>query len=367
MIPSKRTTLYDLHLQLGAKMVEFAGYQMPVQYKDGIIKEHLHCRSQAGFFDVSHMGQFWLTGDKVAMELERLTPSAISDLVNGQQQYTVLMNAAGGVIDDVIVSRFDDGFLMVVNAACKDKDLAHLEKHSGSEIRLEVLSDRALFALQGVEAVKVLQKFSGDIAQLQFMHSCKTTIHDIDCIISRCGYTGEDGFEISLPNGQALKLAELLLNDDKVKPIGLGARDTLRLEAGLCLYGHELDETVSPVAAGLSWTFRKDFSTVLGGDRLLADRKSGTAQKRVGLLVDGKQPVRADCKLFNQQNAAIGIVTSGGFSPTLQRPIAMAYINSEEITDNPCLYANVRNKNIPITLSRLPFVAHRHHKKPVRS
>ena len=357
----KYTPLYQLHLQLGAKITEFAGYQMPLQYQEGIIKEHLHCRSQVGFFDISHMGQFWLTGKHIDQELEKFIPSAISSLKTGQQQYSVLLNENAGVIDDIMLTRFEEGFLLVVNAACKEKDFAYLKTQLSSNSQITALSEQALLALQGVDAVNVLQKFSVEIANLKFMHGCKTQLDGIECFVNRCGYTGEDGFEISVANQYAMDIAELLLKDDRVKPIGLGARDTLRLEAGLCLYGHELDETINPLAAGLSWTLRKNLQTLICSDRLANYKKQGTGQKRVGLLIEGKQPVRAGAILLNQNHEEIGIVTSGGFSPTLKQAIAMAYVNVEEISQNAQFYAQVRNKQIPACLTKLPFVAHRYY------
>ncbi len=363
MAIAKQTALYELHLKLKAKMTLFAGYQMPLQYQNGIISEHVHCRSKVGFFDISHMLQLWLTGNNAAASLEKLSPSAISKLKIGQQLYTVLTNSLGGIIDDIVVTRFEDGFLLVVNAACRDKDLIQLKTLLNPECKISVLNEQALFALQGPDAVKVLEKYCPDAKELNFMQSRQTLFNGEDCIVSRCGYTGEDGFEISITNQNALVTARLLLADKRVKPIGLGARDSLRLEAGLCLYGHELDETINPVAAGLTWTFRNDLKSLIGGDKLLQAKEKGTQQKRVGLLVEGKRPVRAGYLLFNQQGLEIGKVTSGSYSPVLKQPIAMAYIDSDEISNNACLYAQIRDKKIPVTITQLPFVPHRYHRQ----
>ena len=249
----KQTPLYNLHLKLGAKMVPFAGYHMPLQYDKGIIHEHLHCRSQAGFFDISHMGQCLILGDSAAGELEQLTPSDITGLKSGKQKYTVLTNNDGGIIDDIIITRIDSGLMIIVNAACKDKDFAHLKSHLSGQCEFKELPDHALLALQGPLAATVMQKYSADAAGLSFMQACETEINGIPCTISRSGYTGEDGFEISVANQYAEHLACLLLAEDAVEAVGLGARDTLRLEAGLSLYGHELNETITPVEAGLQW------------------------------------------------------------------------------------------------------------------
>ena len=341
----KYTPLYALHKELNAKLVAFAGYEMPVQYSS-IIQEHIHCREAVGFFDISHMGQCVLLGENATEELERLTPSAIQSLKIGEQKYTVLLNERGGIIDDIIVTRQAKGFMLVSNAACKEKDIAHLKQHCQSE--LIELDDYALFALQGCLAENIIQKYSSAAAQLKFMQCCDTDINGIPCTVSRSGYTGEDGFEISVANQYAETLARLLLAEENVKPIGLGARDTLRLEAGLCLYGHELNEDITPVEAGLSWLIRK--TVVI---------KPAT-RRRVGLLVESKIPVREQTELVDEANNKIGVVTSGSFSPCLKQPIAMALLNNDYTSLGTRVFANVRNTKIALTVTALPFVAHRY-------
>jgi aminomethyltransferase len=359
---SKQTPLYDLHLQLGAKMTTFAGYQMPVQYKSGIIHEHLHCRSQAGFFDISHMGQCRVSGEHAAEALEKLTPGGIVDLKPGAQKYTVLTNAEGGVIDDIIVTRNASDLSLIVNAGCKDKDFAYLRSHLPADCLFEALSDLALFALQGPGAVAVMAKFSAEAGGLKFMQACATEIAGSVCHISRSGYSGEDGFEISLPQADAERIARLLLAEDGVEPIGLGARDTLRLEAGLCLYGHELNETITPIEAGLQWIFKKGHSDFPGADKILAQRQDGAGRVRVGLLVDGRIPVREGCAIVHQDKQ-IGYVTSGSFSPSLNRPVAMALLDRRFAEQGAGLTALVRNSVIPVTVTSLPFVPHRYLRK----
>jgi len=353
-----KTPLHSLHIELGAKMVGFAGYTMPVQYPLGIIQEHLHCRTQAGFFDISHMGQFLITGTSVAEELEKLVPSNIINLTLGQQRYTILNNKNGGIIDDIIITRIEQGYLIVVNAACKEKDFAHLQQHLSQQCNLTELHDQTLFSLQGPAAENIMTHLSEQAAQLSFMHACTTQISNMECIISRCGYTGEDGFEISINNQHAEILAKQLLSFEQVRPIGLGARDTLRLEAGLSLYGHEINESISAIEAGLKWIFRKDDSDYIGKNILSLQLRNGSTRKRIGLIVEGKIPVRQNTELFDSQNNSIGIVTSGSFSPTLGKPIALALINNSN--DDQTLYAKVRNRLLPVNKTQLPFVQHRY-------
>ncbi|MCF6251644.1 MAG: glycine cleavage system aminomethyltransferase GcvT [Methylococcaceae bacterium] len=355
-----KTPLYNLHLELDAKMVPFAGYKMPVQYTSGIIQEHLHCRKHVGFFDISHMGQCIITGKTSAQELEKLTPGNISGLKSGQQRYTVLTNKNGGIIDDIIITRTESGFFIIVNAACKEKDFTHLKQHLSEHCEVKVLQDQALFAIQGPASAIIMAQLSAPASELSFMQTCTTQISDMPCFISRCGYTGEDGFEISIANQYAESLAKQLLAFDQVEAIGLGARDTLRLEAGLCLYGHELSETISPVEAGLKWTFRKDVDNFLGADTIQSQLKQGATNKRVGLLIEGKIPIRSGSDLFDSQNIKIGLVTSGSFSPSMNKPIALALIDSgykEQV-----LYATVRSRTIIANISSLPFIPHRYHR-----
>jgi len=337
-------------------MVPFAGYAMPVQYPTGIIEEHLHCRQHAGFFDISHMGQFVITGPSVAQELEKLTPGNITGLEIGQQRYAVLTNDIGGIIDDIIVTRRESDFLIVVNAACKDKDYAHLKHHLPDHCRIGILQDQALFALQGPSAAKVMAQLSEQVSKLLFMQARHTRIADMDCFVSSCGYTGEDGFEISVENQHAETLAKQLLAFNEVTPIGLGARDTLRLEAGLSLYGHELSETISPVEAGLKWTFRKNATNFPGAEIIQSQLKTASTKKRVGLQIEGRIPIRQNTELFDSLDNKVGLVTSGSFSPSLESPIALGLVDSSN--KDPVLFAKVRNRTITANITPLPFVPH---------
>jgi aminomethyltransferase len=355
-----QTPLYNLHLELGARMVPFAGYQMPVHYRKGTLHEHRHCRNYAGFFDISHMGQFLILGDSAASELEKLTPSDITGLAPYQQRYTVLTNDNGGIIDDIIATRLTSGIMVIVNAACKEKDFEHFKVHLTDRCHFKELEDQALFALQGPAAITVMQKFSTAAAGLSFMHACEAEIHGIKCMISRSGYTGEDGFEISVAGEQAERLARLLLAQETVEAVGLGARDSLRLEAGLCLYGHELDETITPVEAGLRWLIKKGHTTFPGAGRILAQLRQGTEKSRVGLRVESKIPVREGCIITDEAGDAIGHVTSGGFSPSLGRPIAMAMLHNPAPDAGSALYVRVRDHQVPVTLTELPFIPHRY-------
>ncbi|MEQ1559449.1 MAG: glycine cleavage system aminomethyltransferase GcvT [Methyloglobulus sp.] len=358
----KQTPLYQLHLELGAKMVAFGGYHMPIYYPGGIIHEHLHCRSKAGFFDISHMGQCLISGDEAASELERLTPSDIIGLKPGQQKYTVLTNDEGGIIDDIIITRIESGLTVVVNAACKDKDFHYLASQLSNRCHFVELADQALFALQGPIATAIIRKFSASAADLAFMTAHETELEGIKCIISRCGYTGEDGFEISVANDHAEALVRLLLAEKDVIPIGLGARDTLRLEAGLCLYGHELNETITPVEAGLSWIIKKGHSGFPGADTIIRQLQQGPEKIRVGLIVDSKQPIREGSTVFNDNDEIIGHVTSGSFAPSLGKPVAMALLERHYSGLGIRLYAKVRDHQVAATITRLPFIPHRYHR-----
>ena len=362
MTDLKQTPLYDLHRELGAKMTAFAGYAMPVQYTKGIIHEHLHCRSQAGLFDISHMGQCRIVGQNAAEMLEKLTPGGIVDLAVGAQKYTVLTHAEGGVIDDIIVTRLDVGLSIIVNAGCKIKDFAYLNQQLSDDCVFEDCAELALLALQGPMAAAVMAKYCTAAADLSFMQTCQARIAGIDCTISRSGYTGEDGFEISLPQASAEQIARILLKEPSVEPIGLGARDTLRLEAGLCLYGHELNETITPIEARLQWLFKKGHLDFPGADKILKQLQQGSQRVRVGLLVNGKMPVREGCIISDADNTSVGIVTSGSFSPSLKQPIAMALIQPESARIGTELFATVRDTRIAVSVSRLPFVPHRYHR-----
>ncbi len=356
----KQTPLYNLHLDLGGKMTAFAGYQLPIHYRNGIIHEHLHCRSHAGFFDISHMGQCLISGAEATSELERLTPSNITGLKPGQQKYTVLTNEEGGIIDDIIVTSIESGLRIVVNAACKDKDFHYLAHQLSDHCHFVEFTDQALFALQGPTAAAIIRKFSAHTADLPFMTACETELSGIHCTISRCGYTGEDGFEISVANVHAEALARLLLAEKDVIPIGLGARDTLRLEAGLCLYGHELNETITPVEAGLHWLIKKGHSDFPGADKIIRQLQFGTEKILAGLVVDSKVPVREGSVILNDEKNEVGHVTSGSFSPNLGKPIAMAMLDRHYSALGTRLHAKVREHHVAVTVTRLPFIPHRY-------
>jgi aminomethyltransferase len=356
----KQTPLYQLHLDLGGKMTVFADYQLPIHYRNGIIHEHLHCRRHAGFFDISHMGQCLISGDEATSELERLTPSDITGLKSGQQKYTVLTNDEGGVIDDIIVTRNENCLRLVVNAACKDKDFHYLTSQLSDNCHFVELTDQALFALQGPTAAVIIRKFSVHSADLPFMTASETELGGIQCMVSRCGYTGEDGFEISVSNRDAEALARLLLAEKDVTPVGLGARDTLRLEAGLCLYGHELNETVTPVEAGLYWLIKKGRSNFPGADKIIRQLQFGTEKIRAGLVVDSKIPVREGSVILNNEKKEVGHVTSGSFSPSLGKPIAMAMLDRHYSVLGTRLYAMVREHHVAVTVTLLPFIPHRY-------
>ena len=356
----KRTPLHQLHLDLGGKMTAFAGYQLPVHYQKGIIQEHLHCRSHAGFFDISHMGQCEILGDEAAKELERLAPSDIAGLKPGQQRYTVLTNDKGGVIDDVIATRIENGLRIIVNAACKKKVFDYLTSRLSGRSRFIERGDQALFALQGPASEAIIKKFSVTAADLRFMHACITEISGVACSISRSGYTGEDGFEISVANARAEALARLILAEKDVIPIGLGARDTLRLEAGFCLYGHELDENITPVEAGLQWLIKQGRNDFPGADTINRQLQQGTDITRVGVTVESKQPVREGYVIYNENDDVIGSVTSGSFAPSLDMPIAMALLDRNYSSTDTRLYTKVREHKVTVIVTRLPFIPHRY-------
>jgi aminomethyltransferase len=359
----KQTPLYNLHLELGAKMVPFAGYHMPLHYGNGTLHEHLHCRKHAGFFDISHMGQCLILGEDAVQELGQLIPGDIAGLRIGQQIYTVLTNNDGGIMDDIIITRIESGVMIIANANCKDKDFKYLYNHLSGRCCFNELTGQALFALQGPAAASVMQKFSAQAAKLAFMQACGTSIDGIKCNVARCGYTGEDGFEILVANHYAEQLARLLLAEDGVEPIGLAARDTLRLEAGLCLYGHEINESITPVEAGLQWLLKKNHNQFPGAEKILAQLQHGSKKIRAGLLVEGKIPVREGCEIYNSKGLAVGYVTSGGFSPSLAQPIAMALLDRIVADEGNTLYAQVRDHRIAVTVTPLPFVPHRYYGK----
>lgn len=361
----KVTPLHALHVELGAKMVPFAGYDMPVQYRDGVLAEHLHTRKAAGLFDVSHMGQAWLTGPDhatVAAAIEALVPGDILGLAPNAMRYTLLLNDKGGIIDDLMVTRSsEDGRLfLVVNAACKDGDFAHIETHLPKGVELTRIEDRALIALQGPKAAAVFARLAPEAAEQGFMTGVEMDIGGTSCIVSRCGYTGEDGYEISLANADAVALTKKLLAAPDVKPIGLGARDSLRLEAGLCLYGHDIDATTTPVEGGLTWTIakrRREDANFPGAKIILAQIANGAPRQRVGLLPEGKAPAREGTEITDASGRKIGIVTSGGYGPSAGGPIAMGYVETAHAKMGTEVELMVRGKGRPAKVAAMPFVA----------
>jgi glycine cleavage system T protein (aminomethyltransferase) len=374
-LPLIRTPLYDLHVTLGAKMVPFAGYEMPVQYRLGVLKEHLHTRERAGLFDVSHMGQVFLDGPDhatTARALEALVPADIVNLQPGQQRYSQLTNDAGGIIDDMMVTRpaspADNGRLfVVVNAARKDVDLPHMQSRLPSGVTATLTDDRALLALQGPTAKDVMAKLSETAGRLAFMSAANGKVGGFECHISRSGYTGEDGFEISVAADKAAEFARLLLAQDGVQPIGLGARDSLRLEAGLCLYGHDIDETTSPIEAGLAWSIQKRRRTdggFPGFQRVRDELARGPSRKRVGIKPEGRAPAREGAEIQSTQGERIGVVTSGGFGPSVNAPVAMGYVQSAHAAPGTPVNLMVRGKALAASVAPMPFFPHRYaHKR----
>ncbi len=364
-----KTPLDILHRELGARMVPFAGYDMPVQYPSGILAEHLHTRAAAGLFDVSHMGQVRITGVGVAKALEALVPVDLLGLAENAQVYGLFTNDLGGVLDDLIITRWGaEEFFLVVNAGCKEQDIAHLRANLPS-LDIEVMEQRSLLAIQGPQARAVIARLAPEAAELTFMSGCHTAIDGEDVYISCSGYTGEDGFEISVADTAADTLARTLLAEEEVKPVGLGARDSLRLEAGLCLYGHELDTETSPVTAGLMWSISKARRVdgeraggFPGADEIFRQAAAGVARRRVGLAVNGKRPVREGQFVVNAEGAEVGVVTSACFGASLGAPIAMAYVNSELREPGTELNVDVRGKPLAVTVSRTPFVPQRYYR-----
>jgi aminomethyltransferase len=357
--PLKRTPLYELHVTRGARMVGFAGYEMPVQYPAGIIAEHLHTRRHAGLFDVSHMGQIRLHGVGAAEALEALVPGDLQSLAPGRMRYTLLLNQAGGILDDLMVTRVPDGLQLVVNAARKEADLAHLQAQLDDAVRVESRFDRALLALQGPEAAIVLARLAAGVEQMAFMSAAEVSLGGVPAFISRSGYTGEDGFEISLAAADAPGVAERLLAQPEVTPIGLGARDTLRLEAGLCLYGHDIDETTTPIEAGLAWTIgkrRRGEGGFPGAAAILRQLAEGPARRRVGIRPDGRAPAREGTQITDAAGNPVGHVTSGGFGPSVGAPIAMGYVDSAHAAAGGALQLIVRDVPRPAHVAPLPFV-----------
>ncbi len=372
----KTTPLQDLHRELGARMVPFAGYEMPVHYPGGILAEHRWCRESAALFDVSHMGQVRLAGADAAAALESLVPCDIVDLAPGRQRYALFTNAAGGILDDLMVTRAPhdgvDALLLVVNAARRDADLAHLTTHLGGRCLVQPLPDRALLALQGPKAVQALARLNPAPAALTFMSGGRFTLAvggGVESFVTRSGYTGEDGFEISVPAEAAVAVARALLAQPEVRPAGLGARDTLRLEAGLCLYGHDIDERTTPVEAGLAWAIQKvrrpggaRAGHYPGAEVIALQLERGATFRRVGLTGLERIPVREGAVLQDRRGHRLGRVTSGTTSPTLGVPIAMGYVSVEHAQPNAEIWADVRGKPQPLRVTPLPFVPHRYHR-----
>jgi len=366
----KRTPLHALHLARGGKMVPFAGYDMPVQYAAGVLREHLHTRNSAGLFDVSHMGQIALRPksgklEDAALALERLVPQDILGVAPGRQRYAQFTNGQGGILDDLMVANFGSHLFLVVNAACKVEDEAHLRASLSDTCVIEPLADRALIALQGPKAESALAKLCPDAGAMRFMDAGPRRVDGIDCYVSRSGYTGEDGFEISVPAEQAEALASALLENSDVLPIGLGARDSLRLEAGLCLYGHDIDATTTPVEGALEWSIQKSrrhggvrAGGFPGADRILSELANGATRRRVGLRPEGRAPVREGAPLFADaaSSAQIGAVTSGGFGPSVNAPVAMGYLPSSHATPGGLVFAELRGQRLPLLIAPMPFV-----------
>ena len=369
MTQMKRTPLYDLHVELGAKMVPFAGYDMPVQYPMGVMKEHQQTREAAGLFDVSHMGQVILSGESwehVARSFESLVPMDVLGLEDGRQRYGLFTNDAGVIEDDLMFARRGDDLFVVVNAACKDADIARMKAALEPEILVTPLTERALIAVQGPGAEAAVARMDAAAADMTFMDVRDLTLNGSDVWASRSGYTGEDGYEISVPGDEAVALTRALLALDGVEAIGLGARDSLRLEAGLCLYGHDIDAGTNPVEGGLSWAIQKVRRA--GGDRaggfpgadaVLAAFENGVSRKRVGLQPEGRAPMREGVEIFDaaEGGQAVGTVTSGGFGPTTGGPVAMGYVATEHSKIGTALWGEVRGKRMPLTVAKLPFVA----------
>lgn len=359
--------LEELHVELGAKMVPFAGYSMPVQYGLGVMKEHLHTRAAAGLFDVSHMGQVILRGPDyatVAAAMERLVPVDVAGLAVNRQRYGYFTNDAGGIEDDLMLANRGDHLFVVINAACKAADIALMRAGLPADVTLEEIEDRALLALQGPQAENALAALNDAVREMRFMDVADLALAGAECWVSRSGYTGEDGFEISVPAAQAEDVARALLADARVEAIGLGARDSLRLEAGLCLYGHDIDAATSPIEAGLGWAIQKVRRTggaraggFPGAELILTQQAQGAPRARVGLLPEGRAPMREGVALFTQAEGgdAVGTVTSGGFGPTVGAPVAMGLVARDHAAVGTQLYGEVRGKRLPVAVVALPF------------
>lgn len=365
----KRTPLFDLHISLGGKMVPFAGYEMPVQYPAGIIKEHLHTRASAGLFDIAHMGQIWIEGGAdIREKVEAVVPGDLRDLAPGAIRYSFLLNEQGGVLDDLMITRprspdEQHKLFVIVNASCKEQDFERFKKLL-PDMRVTMLTDRALIALQGPKAAEVLARFCGGVQKLKFMQADNYEIKGVGlCYISRSGYTGEDGYEISVPNATVRAFCEMLLEQPEVMPIGLGARDSLRLEAGLSLYGHELDTTTTPVEADLMWAIskrRRAEGGYVGAAVIQQQLAEGTKRKRVAIRPEGRALAREQTEIQNQDGVKIGVVTSGGFGPSVDGPVALGYVDVAYAKLDTPVSLLVRGKPLPARIVSLPFVPHRY-------
>ena len=354
----QKTALHNSHKSLGAKFVPFAGYEMPIQYSEGIVKEHISTRTFAGFFDVSHMGQFFLEGDKTLDEaLEKIIPADLNSLKINQSKYSFLLNDNGGIIDDLIITRTDKGFCIILNATCKENDVKQILKYLSPDHKNFINSDLSLIALQGPQSVNILEKIIPGVSNLKFMNGNNFKFNGVLIYITRSGYTGEDGFEISIPNKIVENLIKLLINN-KVKPVGLGARDTLRLEAGLCLYGHDLNEEINPIEANLKWAIakkRREEGGFNGWEKIKNILDKGCSKIRVGILPEGRVIAREGAKIFSIENEEIGKITSGTFGPSVNAPVAMGYINSDFSGIGNKIKIEVRGKKYNAKVSALPF------------
>ena len=372
----KKTPLTALNIELGGKMVDFAGYEMPVQFPEGVMKEHLHTRAKAGLFDVSHMGQVILRPksgkyEDAALALERLVPVDVLGLKPGRQRYALFTNATGGILDDLMFANRGDHLFVVVNASCKAQDVAHMRAHLSDACEVIELNDRALVALQGPAAEAALSALAPEVAGMSFMDVREVSILGVSCIVSRSGYSGEDGYEVSVPEAKAVDFVRALLTNPDVHPIGLGARDSLRLEAGLCLYGNDIDTTTTPVAAALEWAIQKVRRSggaraggFPGADVILAELEGGAARRRVGIAPEGRAPVRAGTELFADETSAnpVGRVTSGAFGPTVEAPVSMGYVPADLSKPGTRLFAELRGKRVGVSVASLPFITPRYKK-----
>ncbi len=354
----QKTALYNLHKDLGAKFVPFAGYEMPIQYSDGIVKEHITTRTYAGFFDVSHMGQFFLEGDEsLEKSLEKIIPADLSSLKINQSKYSFLLNDNGGVIDDLIITRTNKGFSIILNASCKENDVKQIAKYLNSKHKYSLNENLSLIAIQGPKSVQILKDIIPGVENLRFMNGNTFIFNETELYITRSGYTGEDGFEISIPNNLVENLIKILI-EKKVKPIGLGARDTLRLEAGLCLYGHDLNEKINPIEANLKWAIAKNRRETGGfnGWRIIKENlDNGSSKLRVGILPEGRVIAREGTKIFSVDEKEIGMITSGTFGPSVNAPVAMGYVDSKFSKIGTKIKLEIRGKKYGALVSELPF------------